>query len=205
MENFDTHPDLDRHTPTRKEQALLRLAQLPFYVRVIFLCALFVFAGTSFALLTHWSDKYLIEVPRHGGYLAEGIIGRPRFINPVIAKSDADRDIATLIYSGLLRATPEGDLIPDLAAGYQVSDDGLTYTFTLKDDLVWHDGEPITAADVAFTIDKVRDPGLAIKSPRRASWEGVTMETPDAKTIVFHIKQPYAPFLENATDRKSVV
>jgi len=98
-----------------------------------------------------------------------------------------------------LRATPEGDLIPDLAANFTVSPDGLTYTFTLKNDLVWHDGEPITSADVAFTIDKVRDPGLAIKSPRRASWEGVTVETPDPMTVIFRIQQPYAPFLENAT------
>jgi peptide/nickel transport system substrate-binding protein len=117
----------------------------------------------------------------------------------VIAKSDADRDISTLIYSGLLRATPGGDLVPDLATSYNVSPDGLTYTFLLKNNLVWQDGEAITSADIAFTIDKVRDPGLAIKSPRRASWEGVTVETPDPMTVVFHIKQPYAPFLENAT------
>lgn len=182
-----------------RERLLHSLAALSPRLKMTFVLALFVFVLTSFALLVRFNDRFLILVPRHGGSLSEGIIGRPRFINPVIAKSDADRDMAALIYSGLLKATPEGSLISDLAASYIVSPDGLTYTFTLRDDLVWHDGEPITSADVLFTIEKVRDPGLAIKSPRRASWEGVDVTTPDSKTVIFHIKQPYAPFLENAT------
>ena len=175
------------------------LTALPPHMKMLFVLALFAFVLTSFMLFVKWSDRFMVEVPRHGGSLAEGIIGRPRFINPVIAKSDADRDMAALIYSGLLKATPDGNIIPDLAAGYTISPDGLTYTFTLRDDLVWHDGEPITSQDVLFTIEKVRDPGLAIKSPRRASWDGVGVSTPDAKTVTFQIKQPYAPFLENAT------
>jgi len=167
--------------------------------KAIFVIAFFVFIITSFALLAKLNDRYLVEVPQSGGKITEGIIGRPRFINPIIAKSDADRDMAQLIYSGLMRATPGGELLPDLADNYTVSEDGLTYTFTLRDDLVWHDGEPITSADIAFTIDKVRDVALAIKSPRRASWDGVEVTTPDTKTVVFQIKQPYAQFLENAT------
>lgn len=199
MENFETYSDQLRRSTNGRVRLTAALAELPFSVRAIFVAAFFVFIGATLALAISLSDRFLVEIPRHGGTLVEGIIGRPRFINPVIAKSDADRDIAGLIYSGLLRATPEGGVTPDLAKAYLVSEDGLTYTFTLRDDLVWHDGEPITSADIAFTIEKVRDPGLAIKSPRRASWEGVTIETPDEKTVIFTIKQPYAPFLENAT------
>ena len=176
-----------------------RIATLPPRLRGLFVIALFLFIGTSFVLLARLNDGYLVEIPRHGGELREGIIGRPRFINPVIARSDADRDMAELIYSGLLRATPDGSLVPDLAESYAVSEDGLTYQFKLRDGLVWHDGEPITADDIAFTIEKVRDPGLAIKSPRRASWDGVTIEIVNATNITFKLKQPYAPFLENAT------
>ncbi|OGZ07404.1 MAG: hypothetical protein A3C13_02515 [Candidatus Lloydbacteria bacterium RIFCSPHIGHO2_02_FULL_50_11] len=175
------------------------LAGLSPRLRMTFMVMFFVLLFTSFLLLLRFNQRFLVEIPSHSGSLTEGIIGRPRFINPVIAKSDADRDMAALIYSGLLRATPEGDFIPDLAENYHVSPDGLTYTFTLRDNLVWHDGEPITSADVAFTIEKVRDPGLAIKSPRRVSWDGVDIEVPDERTIIFRIKQPYAPFLENAT------
>lgn len=182
-----------------KRKLLLLLSSLSPLGKAIFVTAFFVFLVSSFALLAAINDRYLVEVPKSGGGLTEGIIGRPRFINPIIAKSDADRDMAQLIYSGLMRATPEGELLPDLADHYEIGDDGLTYTFTLRDDLVWHDGAPITSADIAFTIDKVRDAALAIKSPRRASWDGVEVTTPDPKTVVFKIKQPYAQFLENAT------
>jgi len=175
------------------------LLSLPITLRRVLLLAAVVFVVSSFVLLARLNDRFLVEVPRHGGTLAEGIIGRPRFINPIIAKSDADRDMSQLIYSGLLSATEDGTLVPDLASNYSISPDGLTYTFTLRPELLWHDGEPITSADIAFTIDKVRDQGLVIKSPRRASWEGVEVETPDPLTVIFHIKQPYAPFLESTT------
>ena len=200
MENLDIQKNDTEGVPrTIKQRTLDALSMLPSWARSTFILALFVFLVTSFILLTKLVDKQLVEIPRHGGQLIEGIIGQPRFINPVIAKSDSDRDLAQLIYSGLLRATPLGALVPDLAKSYTVSPDGLTYTFTLKDGLVWHDGVTLTSADVAFTIDKVRDLALAIKSPRRASWDGVEVTTPDMKTVIFHIKQPYAPFLDNAT------
>lgn len=195
---------MEEHTTNKglvqsERELLARLAHLPVMGKILFVLAFFVFLSTSFALIAKAINTQLVEVPRHGGGLVEGIIGRPRFINPVIAKSDADRDMSALVYSGLLKPTPEGELAPDLARDYEISDDGLTYTFTLKDNLVWHDGVAITSDDILFTINKVRNIGLAIKSPRRASWEGVEIVTPDAKTIVFHLKQPYAQFLENTT------
>ena len=96
----------------------------------------------------------MVEVPAYGGSFTEGIIGIPRFINPLIAVSDADRDLTLLAYSGLMRATASGTLIPDLALNYEISDDGLVYTFTIKDTAVFHDGTPVTADDVIFTITK---------------------------------------------------
>jgi peptide/nickel transport system substrate-binding protein len=200
VEKLLTQSPHNNETPGPEKNILLRLiAVLPKWLRRLFLLSALVAIMSSFILLARLNDRFLVEVPEHGGTLTEGIIGRPRFINPVIAKSDADRDMTELIYSGLLRAKPDGTLTPDLASSYVISPDGLTYTFTLRPELLWHDGEPITTADVSFTIDKVRDQGLAIKSPRRASWEGVTVEVPDPLTIVFRLKQPYAPFLESTT------
>ncbi len=166
--------------------------------KIALLLAIGLFAST-FVILARTNDLFMVEIPQMGGTLTEGIIGRPRFINPVIARSDADRDMSELIYAGLLRFTPEGQLVPDMAETYEVSPDGLTYTFTLRKELYWHDGMPVTSSDVSFTIEKVGDPSLTIKSPRRASWEGVAVETPDASTVIFRLKQSYAPFLENAT------
>ncbi len=139
----------------------------------------------------------LIEVPITGGVLVEGVIGIPRFINPVLAASDADRDLTALVYSGLMRVREDGSLEPDLAEKVTVSPDGTSYTFTLKKDEEWHDGEPVTADDVVFTVQKALDP--SIKSPKRASWEGVTVAKIDTYTVEFTLRQPYASFLENTT------
>ena len=153
MEDIETTIKTRAFFKKTKERLLKGLRALPPFRRRLFVVALLLFVISSFLLIVKQSDRYLIEVPRSGGSLTEGIIGRPRFINPVIAKSDADRDMSELIYSGLLRATTEGGLVPDLASGYDVSPDGLTYTFTLRPNPLWHDGEAITSADVAFTID----------------------------------------------------
>jgi peptide/nickel transport system substrate-binding protein len=129
--------------------------------------------GALTALL-NINDAFLVTVPSHGGSLTEGIIGVPRFINPLLALSDADRDMSSLVYSGLLKATPEGTLLPDLAESYSLSADGLIYTFVLKKNITFHDGTPVTADDVVFTIEKAQDP--AMKSPKRPNWEGVQVK-----------------------------
>jgi peptide/nickel transport system substrate-binding protein len=139
----------------------------------------------------------MVDIPIQGGSFSEGIIGTPRFVNPILALSDADKDLVSLIYSGLMRKNIDDTLIPDLAEKYEVSKDGLTYTFTLKDDIYFHDGEKITAKDVVYTINAAKDP--IIKSPKKGNWDGVFVEEIDEKTIMFTLKQPYASFLENAT------
>lgn len=148
-------------------------------------------------MLWRVNNLLLVEVPKEGGELKEGIIGTPRFINPLLAFTDADRDLTTLVYSGLLKATSDGNYIPDLAETYSVSEDGLKYTFTIRKDAVFHDGKPVTADDVIFTIGKATDPLL--KSSKRPSWEGVNVRKLSDKEIQFVIREPYAPFLENAT------
>ncbi len=182
-----------------KQRLLARLSTLTFGMKLLFVFALFAFFFLTFEIGTRIIDRFLVEVPRHGGEFTEGIIGRPRFINPILARSDTDRDMTKLVYAGLLSPTPDGTLIPELARDYTVSEDGLTYTFTLKENLVWHDGVPLTTEDIIFTIDKIRNPGLAIKSPHRASWEGVELNVIDPQTIVFQLKQPYAAFLDSTT------
>lgn len=151
---------------------------------------------SGLAILSHWNRSYMVSAPARGGSLTEGIVGTPRFINPVLATTDADKDLTALIYSGLLRIGKNGELEPDLALKYEVSPDGLSYTFTLKENLTWSDGRPITSSDVKFTIEKIQDQD--VRSPKKAEWETVTVETPDERTVILSLKKPYAPFLENA-------
>lgn len=151
----------------------------------------------SIGLLNQLTRSAMSASPARGGSFSEGLLGTPRFINPLLANSDADRDLTILTYSGLMRALPDGSLVPDLAENYSVSEDGIEYTFTLKENAVFHDGESVTSADVVFTIETAQNPD--IKSTKRANWEGVRVEALDEKTVLFTLAQPYAPFLENAT------
>lgn len=148
-------------------------------------------------LLWQLNTKAIVSVAVPGGIIEEGIIGTPRFINPLLAISDADRDMVRLIYSGLMRRTAKGELIPDLAEKVEASADGTRFTFYLKEGLTWHDGTPLTSRDVEFTILQARDPN--VQSPRRAVWEGVSIERPDDTTIIFTLKQPFAGFLDSTT------
>ncbi len=165
--------------------------------KVIFAVLAGVLILSTAVMLWRVNQSFLIDVPAEGGSLYEGIIGTPRFINPVIALGDAERTLTSLVYSGLLKAEPGGNLIPDLAKSYTVSENGLIYTFTLKDNILFHDGTPVTADDIEFTIGRTQDP--TIKSPRRANWEGVAVEKLGEKQIRFILKKPYSPFIENAT------
>ncbi|MFA6193516.1 MAG: peptide ABC transporter substrate-binding protein [Parcubacteria group bacterium] len=137
-------------------------------------------------------------IPIAGGDYSEGIIGQPMYVNPVLAAgNEADSDVAQLVYSGLFKHGSNGEIVPDLAEGYEVSSDGLNYTVHLKKDVKWHDGELFSLDDVIFTIQAIQDP--AFKSPLRQNWQGVGMEQVDDQTIRFTLPSPYAYFLNNLT------
>ena len=156
-----------------------------------------IFAISTAVLFWRLNDLIVVDIAVPGGSLTEGIIGSPRFINPLLAISDADRDLSVLVYSGLMRIGTENRLIPDLAESYSVSADGLTYHFKLKEEIYWHDNEKIDADDVVFTIKKATDP--QIKSPKRADWDGVGIVKINDREIEFKLKKPYANFLDNTT------
>lgn len=165
--------------------------------KLIFTIVLIALIGSAFSLLETVNDKYSVELPSKGGSYTEGVVGYARFINPLLGYTDADKDMISLIYSGLLKPTPEGKLVADLAQSWTVSDDGLTYDFILKDGLTFHDGQPLTTDDIEFTIQKAQDP--LVKSPRAENWAGVAIEKVSPTEIKFTLKKPYAPFLENMT------
>ena len=164
--------------------------------RAGFILAVLVGTICALSLVYQVNEHFMVAVPTTGGTLEEGIIGTPRFVNPLLAVTDADRDLTSLVYRGLMKVSSEGELVPDLAEKYSVSNDGITYTFTLKDSY-FQDGEKVTSDDVVYTIKSAQDPLL--KSAERVAWEGVIANAPDANTVTFTLKQPYAPFLENTT------
>lgn len=161
------------------------------------LVVLFLFSLFSSVHGVYFKDA-TIE-PVQGGTLIEGIVGSPRFLNPLYADiNDADRDVIQLLYSGILRYDNQGNLVPDLAAAMpEVTEGGRSITVSLKEHIQWHDGSPFTADDIIFTIAAIKDP--ASKSPIRANWIGVDVEKVSDYTVRFHILDPYAPFFERLT------
>ena len=157
--------------------------------------------GIGISLIGLLSNLYLrqtIVQPRTGGSYTEGLLGQPRYINPILAQTnDADRDIAQIVYSSLFKYDGYGNLIPDLAKRYTIEDDGLTYNISLKKDVFWHDNQPLNADDVIFTIKTIQDPEY--KSPLKTNWQGVKIEKVDDYTIKFTLNNIYAPFLHNLT------
>lgn len=152
---------------------------------------------TGGALITRAYIHFTHPVPGIGGSYTEGIIGSPRVINPLYLSRDTDRDIARLVFSGLITYDGNGNVVPDLAERYTISPDGKVYTVFLRKEILWHDGKPLTADDVVFTINRIQNPQY--KSPARANWQGVGVEKIDNATIRFTLRTPYAPFIENLT------
>jgi len=138
-----------------------------------------------------------VEVASSGGTLREGVVGTPRFVNPVLAVTHADKDMSILIYDGLMKLGIEGKLRPNIAESVTISEDGLIYNVILKENVVFHDGAPLTSEDVAFTVGKIQDPSLT--SPLRPNFEDVSVEQISDHEINFILPEPYTPFIENLT------
>ncbi|MBT3539150.1 hypothetical protein HOF40_02455 [Candidatus Parcubacteria bacterium] len=144
------------------------------------------------------SSQYRIEVPAVGGDYTEGVIGSVQSINPLFAMlNDVDQDITQLVYSGLMRYDAQRRLVPDLAVKYDVSEDKRIYTFELKKDVLWHDGQPFTVDDVVYTFEMIQDEQVG--SPLSVTFQGVIVERVDDYTVKFTLEEPFPLFVSSLT------
>lgn len=151
----------------------------------------------SFLQLRALKPFYTRYVGQPGGTYTEGITGSITTINPVLAESGANADAARLVFSGLTRYNHSGKLESDLAKQWTVSPDGRTYTFVLRPGVLWHDGQPLTSADVAYTIGLIQNPDT--RSPMASAWQGVEVTAPNATTVVISLPVRYDAFLNSTT------
>lgn len=165
--------------------------------RFIFHLVLAIFLTSLIVVGLEINDRYLTETPVRGGTLVEGVVGTPRFVNPVLAVTRADQDMVALVYRGLMKLDEQGNIVPDLATTVSRSEDGRTYNVTLRQDAFFHDGSPVTARDVAFTIALIQNPEL--KSPLRGNWNGVTVTEVNEHELTITLAEAYTPFIENLT------
>jgi peptide/nickel transport system substrate-binding protein len=157
---------------------------------VVVLAALwFTFGGSLTGSDGSGRDRYV-----------EAVIGAPSRVNPLFAHlNDSDRDLVSLVFSGLTRLSPDGQVLPDLAESWEISGDGRTVTFHLRPGVTFHTGSPFTAADVVFTYNLLADPSL-LGDPEQASlWRQVHCADTDDLTVACELPAPFAPFTAYAT------
>lgn len=160
--------------------------------------------GSLAGLLWTFRNQNTVRIPADGGTYIEGSVGVLQPLNPWFTiQNDVNRDIVSLIFSGLLRYNPTTRRVEEDLASMQVGGAGRLYTLTLKDNLFWHDStpespHPVTADDILFTFQTVQDP----KFPNpllRQNFEGVVVERINDKTVQFRLDQPYSFFPSNLT------
>src|SRR5690349_9135511 len=127
----------------------------------------------------------------------EGLIGRPSSVNPLAARTQADRDLVALVFEGLVTLDASGSPRPGLARSWSSTDDGSSWTFRLRPDARWQDGVPVTADDVVFTIETIQD--TEYHGPGAGSWTGITATAVDETTVRFDLDQPFGGFIDLAT------
>ncbi len=156
-------------------------------------------AAMSYVVL---ADPAGEAVPATGGRFVEGVVRSPERINPLYAyANETDRDIASLVFSGLVRLAPDGAPLPDLAERWEITDNGATYVFHLRRGVAWHDapGARFDAEDVVATFDAIADPEFRGDPALVQLMQGVVVTARDVRTVEFKLEEAYAPFLAYLT------
>jgi len=170
---------------TRRDRALITLA----------LAALVVIAGAMVLLPPPPDTTISLASPAPSPaprVLRDGVVGTISTLDPLFALSRPELDVDALLFSGLTRLAPDGSVLPDLASSWTASRDGRAWTFQLRGGAAWHDGAPVTAADVVFTVLTTQRPDY--HGPLAGAWEGVTVQELDRFDVRFTLSTPVANF-----------
>ncbi len=147
----------------------------------------------STALQTAWSQSlYRTVAPISGGTYAEGMLGPISTLNPLYATTDAELSVARLIFARLFDYDQTGHLRSDLATGYTADATGKVYTVSLRQDAQWQDGQKLTADDVVYTVNIMKDPDA--RSVMRGAWARIEVKALDEHTVQFTLPVPNSPF-----------
>ena len=166
--------------------------------KIAFVVFFFLALGSLVFLVRYVYVANTKVAPALGGNYIEGLVGQPRFINPIYGETnDIDRALIDLTYSGLMSYNNDAKIVKDMASSYTISADGKTYDFQLQSNIFWHDGRPLTADDIIFTVKTIQNSDY--KSPLRANWIDVDVEKTSNNSLKFTLKAPYNSFLETCT------
>jgi peptide/nickel transport system substrate-binding protein len=172
------------------------------------LTALILTLALGAAIAATTSAAQAADTPRRGGVLLAVIGADPPSLDPHQESTFANIELVAPLYSTLLQLDPYHypKIIGDLATEWKISPDGLTYTFKIRQGVRFHDGSPLTAADVKASYDKIIFPPQGVRSVRKNAYTAVKeVEAPDAATVVFKLKFPSASLLANLASPWNVI
>jgi peptide/nickel transport system substrate-binding protein len=164
------------------------------FIVVALIGLLVVFSGTAVAIDRAETRS---AVPAYGGTYVEGVTSVARFLNPVLAATPVDDDVVRLVFSGLSRYRSDGSIQGDLAESFSTNADGMIWTFQIRDDAMWHDGKPVIADDVIYTVGLLQD--KAYVGPYRDAFRGVKVERVEDRAVRFILPAAYGPFAASTT------
>lgn len=145
------------------------------------------------ALQFMWFQRsYQTAAAADGGTYAEAVLGPIGTLNPLYASSSAELSASRLLFSSLYSYDTTGHLQSDLADSMKIDDSQTVYTVKIRPDARWHDGQRVTARDVAYTVDLIKDPQT--RSPLSINWRSVSVRAIDDETVEFKLPVVYAAF-----------
>lgn len=175
-------------------------AMKKFRWQILILCITGLVVGLLLILEREGGILSNISKPTQGGVYSEALVGSLQRLNPLIDSGNSvDKDVDSLIFSSLVRFDSRGIPEGDVAKDWGVSEDGTIYTFEIRDDVTWHDGQPLNVDDIIFTIQAMSNGGDLIASDLSAFWGEVELIKLDDTHMQFVLPQAFAPFLDYLT------
>ncbi len=187
--------NIHRYTVRHAHNFIVKRLDRLSYVRrpvIGWIILLILLVGVGVFQWTVFRDDYTKVAPVSGGTFSEGTLGPVDSLNPIFARTSAEKSAAKLLFASLYSYDSTGNLKGDLAESTTVNKSETEYTVSLKDDLKWSDGQPLTAEDVLFTVNLLKDPRTRAEI---SGWKSIKAELVDQKSIKFSLKSPYAPFM----------
>lgn len=164
---------------------------------IVFITGLVVGLVLFFQQRTPQAEVTETPNPISGGSYTEALVGSFMRLNPVFDHfNQPDRDINRLLFSSLVRFDSSGLPIGDLAQSWNVSADGAVYTVNLRTDAVWHDGQPVTAQDVIYTISLLQSASPLVQPSMQGFWSTVNVSAISDSLLEFSLPAAFAPFMD---------
>lgn len=146
-----------------------------------------------------FSTRTNIVASTNGGTYVEGTLGELDTLNPLYASSSSEVAASRLLFSSLFSYDQSGHLRTDVAKSISIDDKGLNYIVTLRDNVYWHDGQKMTADDVVFTINTIKNSQTRVRSSLRSNWVDISAKTLKVNQVVFTLPVGYASFVHALT------